>query len=154
MVEESPLILEYLFCCQFATEDHIIDLLEDLATKATKCPITQNLESYGTNYHKLYVDILEYYKMKTVKKSTKINVIKNWSSIRKKTLKDLVLKNFIIEVKSNYKFDEITTKNLKRELTIALNFKNVNDKNIIMENNKISKILGLNIGINTYNWDL
>lgn len=79
-------------------------------------------------------------------------VIKNWSSIRKKVVKDLVLKNFIIEVKNKYHFTEETTNNLKRDLTIGLNFKNINDKNIIITDNKITSITGLQLSHNKYEW--
>ncbi|CCV01904.1 hypothetical protein IIV22A_060R [Invertebrate iridescent virus 22] len=151
---EPMYYLDYLFCCQFTTNNIIIDLLEDLATKKRKCIISSRLKSYNGDYHKLYIDVLKYFKIKDkTNKEIEENKIKNWSSIRKKTMKDLILKNYIIEIKYKYLFDETTLQNLKRELMIGLNFKNVNDKNIIIKNNKISSILGLNLGINTYSWD-
>jgi len=151
---ETAYFLEYLFCCQFTTNDKIIDLLEDLATKKRKCPINNKIKTYGDDYHKLYLDVLKSFKIKDTTNSNQENkVIKNWSSIRKKTLKDLILKNFIIEVKNEYKFDEVTTNNLKRDLMIGLNFKNVNDKNIVIRDNKIINIIGLNLNINSYDWD-
>lgn len=147
--------LDYLFCCQFTTNNNIIDLLEDLATKKRKCIINGRLKSYNGDYYKLYTDVLKYFKIKdkTTKELEENKIIKNWSSIRKKTMKDLILKNYIIEIKYKYLFDETTLQNLKRELMIGLNFKNVNDKNIVIKNNKISSIIGLNLGINTYSWD-
>lgn len=146
--------LEYLFCCQYTTNNKIIDLLEDLATKKRKCAINNKIKSYGDDYHKLYVDVLKLFKIKDTSDTTQDDkIIKNWSSIRKKTLKDLILKNFIIEVKYKYKFDETTTNNLKRDLMIGLNFKNVNDKNIVLKNNKIETVIGLNLSINEYSWD-
>lgn len=150
---ETTYILEYLFCCQFTTNDKIIDLLEDLATKKQKCPLTNKLKTYENNYHKLYTDVLKCFKIQDITNIQEDKNIKNWSSIRKKTLKDLILKNYIIEVKYKYKFDETTTNNLKRDLMIGLNFKNVNDKNIIIKDNKISTILGLNLSLNSYSWD-
>lgn len=152
-MEEPVYYLEYLFCCQFTTNNYIIDLLEDLATKKKKCSITGKLSSYQDNYYQLYTDILKYYKIKDKINPTENTSIKNWSSIRKKTTKDLILKNFIIDIKYKYLFDETTLQNLKREIMIALNFKNVNDKNIIIKDNKITTIVGLNLGINSYTWD-
>lgn len=145
--------LEYLFCCQFTTNEKIIDLLEDLATKKRKCMLTNKLSNYKNNYEELYADVLKSFKIKDVGNKDKIPTIKNWSSIRKKTIKDLILKNYIIEVKYKYNFDEITTNNLKRDLMIGLNYKNVNDKNIIIQDNKIHSIVGLNLSKNNYTWD-
>jgi len=145
--------LEYLFCCQFTTNDNIIDLLEDLATKKQKCALSNKLQNYGDNYHKLYLDVLKYFKLKDITNNDEKIDIKNWSSIRKKSTKDLILKNFIIEVKYSHNFDDTTTSNLKRDLMIGLNFKNINDKNIVIKNNKIISILGLNLNNNSYTWD-
>jgi hypothetical protein len=146
--------LEYLFCCQFTTNDEILDLMEDLATKKQKCLLSNKLQSYGDDYHKLYIDVLTLYKIKdTINSDQSKKSIKNWSSIRKKSVKDLILKNYIIEVKYKYSFDDTTIRNLKRDLMIGLNFKNINDKNIVLKNNKIITILGLNLSINSYKWD-
>jgi len=148
-----PYLLEYLFCCQFTSNNAIIDLFEDLATQRLKCSITAKIKSYEDDYYRLYVDVLKHFKIKDVATSQDKHFITNWSSIRKKALKDLILKNFIIKVKSDYNFDENTTNNLKRDLAIGLNFKTVNDKNIIIKDNEIDSIKGLNIGLNTYCWD-
>lgn len=150
---ETTYFLEYLFCCQFTTNDKIIDLLEDLATKKRKCPLNNKIDTYGDNYHKLYVDVLKTFKIKDTVNTNETKVIKNWSSIRKKALKDLILKNFIIEVKNQYNFNETSMNNLKRDLTIGLNFKNINDKNIILKDGKILNIIGLNLSMNKYSWE-
>jgi hypothetical protein len=150
---ETTYILEYLFCCQFTTNDKIIDLLEDLATKKRKCSLNNKINTYGDNYHKLYLDVLKIFKIKDTININENKVIKNWSSIRKKAVKDLILKNFIIEVKNNYNFNETNMNNLKRDLKIGLNFKNINDKNIVLKNGKIVNIIGLNLSTNQYNWD-
>ena len=145
--------LEYLFCCQFTTDNAIIDLLEDLAVQRQKCPtITNKIKYYGENYHKLYVDVLNYFKIKEDLKNSKIINIKNWSSIRKKSLKDLILKNFIIEVKHKYNFDDATMNKLNKDLMVGLNFKIINDKNIVIKDNKIVEISGLTLNTNNYRW--
>jgi hypothetical protein len=149
---ETTYFLEYLFCCQFITNDKIIDLLEDLATKKRKCPLNNKIDTYGDDYHKLFLDVLKTFKIKDVANTGETKVIKNWSSIRKKALKDLILKNFIIEVKNQYNFNETNMNNLKRDLTIGLNFKNINDKNIVLKDGKILNIIGLNLSTNKYNW--
>lgn len=152
-MSETPYLLEYLFCCQFATSNNIIDIFEDLATQRLKCPITTKIKSYEDDYYRLYVDVLKHFKIRDTATPQDKYCITNWSSIRKKAIKDLILKNFIIKVKRTYNFDESTTNNLKRDLMIGLNFKTVNDKNIIIKDNEIDSIKGLNLGLNTYSWD-
>lgn len=145
------MILEYLFCCKYTTDDKILDLLEDLATKRQK--FINNFDSYNGDYYKLYQDILKYFKVKDSTNSQQKLYIQNWSSIRKKVIKDLILKNFIIEVKYKYNFEDNTANNLQRDLMIGLNYKNINDKNIIIKNNKIIRIEGLYLSINSYKFD-
>jgi len=145
------LYYQYLFCCQYTTNSKILDLLEDLATKKQKCPTTN--KNYGTNYHKLFNDVLKHFKLKNTSENEEKKNIKSWSSIRKKYIKDLILQNYIIEVKHKYNFSKHTTSNFQRDLKIGLNFKNINDKNIVIENNKISQILGLNLTNDNYTWD-
>jgi hypothetical protein len=153
---EPTYLLQYLFCCRYTVNDDIIDLLEDLATKKVKCHLNNKLESYGSDYHALYVDVLKHFKMVedagTGDRSGR-DKIKSWSSVRKKCVKDIILKNYIIEVKNNHDFDVATTTKFKRELLIGLNFKNINDKNIVIDNNKIDRIVGLHLSTNSYYWD-
>lgn len=153
MVDNTTYLLEYLFCCQFTTNDKVLDLLEDLAMKRLKCPLNNKIKNYGDDYHKLYLDVLKCFKLKDTTNNPESQNIKTWSSIRKKVLKDLIIKNFIIEVKYKYNFDETTTKNLKRDLMVGINFKNINDKNIVIKDNKIIEIVGLNLSTNSYSWD-
>jgi hypothetical protein len=155
MVDDSDIyILEYLFCCQFTQDHKIINLLEDLALKRQKCTLNNKIKSYGDDYYKLYQDVLKHFKIKNTKNSEiALTNIKNWSSIRKKAIKDLLLKNFIIEVKFKYEFDDSTINNLKRDIMVGLNFKNINDKNIVIEENKIVMIKGLHLSKNSYNWE-
>lgn len=152
-MSETLILLEYLFCCQFTTNDKIIDLLEDLAIKRRKCPLNNKLKTYGDNYYKLYLDVLKYFEIKNTTTTQDANIIRNWSSIRKKTIKDLIIKNYIIEVKNKYNFDDVVINNLKRDILVGLNYKNINDKNIVITNNKIVSIRGLNLYPNKYIWD-
>jgi hypothetical protein len=148
------MILEYLFCCEYTTNDKIIDLLEDLATYKQTCPLTNKITSYHNNYYKLYKDILKHFKIKDDDDFCTRETVEYWSSIKKKVTKDLFLKNFIIDVKNTYSFDEDTINNLKRDLKIGLAYKNINNKNIIIENNKICKIEGLILTTNSYKWSI
>ena len=155
MPSSESLILPYLFCCQFASSEEIKDLLEDLATGKQVCKLTPKLDTYGDNYNRLYDDVLKHFAVCLNKPSIESGVtIKNWSSIRKKSVKDLLLKNYIIHVQQKYMFDNNTINNFKRELMIHLNIKKIGDKHIIIENNKIVVIKGIKLSTNTYSWNI
>jgi hypothetical protein len=155
MEEVVPYFLEYLFCCQFTTNEQILDLLEDLAMKRQQCHrINSNLTKYGTDYRTLYSDVLKYFNISHASsKQQPTAVFKNWSSIRKKHNKNLILKKFIIDVKNTYNFDTDTIFRFNRDLMIGLSFKTINDKNIVMRDSKIIRIQGLHLTINDYRWD-
>jgi hypothetical protein len=155
---EGHFIIEYIFCCQFTTNNKILDLLEDLATRKQKCTLTLSLTKYrahpeGVGYHKLYCDILKLYKIKDTVDQENGPIVNKWSSIRKKAMKDLVLKKYIIEVKNAYEFSEETATRFKRDLATGLNFKNINDKNIHIQNSKITHIDGLILYKHGYEWN-
>lgn len=166
---EEHFIVEYIFCCQFTTNNKILDLLEDLATREQKCVLTASLAKYRTaaanpkepalnsqtslGYYKLYCDILKLYKIKDTLDPENGSTVNKWSSIRKKALKDLVLKKYIIEVKNKYAFSEETATRFKRDLATGLNFKNINDKNIHIQNSNITHIDGLTLYKHGYEWN-
>lgn len=153
MDETHSILLSYLFCCKFTQNDQILDLLEDLATKKQKCPpINSNLEKYGSNYHLLYSDVLRYFKMSARDKPNRV-AYKNWSSIRKKRIKEVVLKKYIFKVKNTFCFDDQTLERLSQQIMTGIHFKTVNDKNIVMFNCEIAEIKGLNLSINHFTWD-
>ena len=147
-------ILDYLFCCQYTTNEKIIDLLEDLATKKRRCLLTNKLKNYDENHHKLYIDVLKYFKVKdTISHNKEDTHINSWSLIKRKVDKDLLLKNYVVTVKHKYNFDDDMAKKLKRDLMIGLSLKTINEKNIVVRNGKISSIVGLHVTQNTYTWD-
>jgi hypothetical protein len=147
----EPLLLPYLFCCQFANSEEIKDLLEDLATGKQGCKLTPKLSTYGDDYKRLYIDVLKHFDISGEDQHTKSGVtIKSWSSIRKKSVKDLLLKNYIIRIQQQYFFDNNTVNNFKRELMIHLNIKKIGDKHIIIENNNIVVIKGIILSKNSY----
>jgi hypothetical protein len=154
MSSSESLILPYLFCCQFASSEEIKDLLEDLATGKQVCKLTPKLDTYGDDYNRLYADVLKHFTVCLNPLQGCGVTIKNWSSIRKKSVKDLLIKNYIIYVQQKYLFDNNTINNFKRELMIHLNIKKIGDKHIVIENNKIVAVKGIKLSINTYSWDI
>jgi hypothetical protein len=147
------MILEYLFCCQYTTNHKIIDLLEDLAVEKIKSPIKPNKIHDYDDYYKLYLDTLKAFKVKETRTADQHILYSKWSSIRKKAIKDLILKNYIINVKNVYKFDNSTLNAFKRDLLIGLNCKTINDKNIVIRDSEILSIAGLHLATNSYTWD-
>jgi hypothetical protein len=146
-------ILDYLFCCQYTTTEKIIELLEDLATKKRRCLLTNKLKNYDENYHQLYLDVLKYFKVKDVLPSIKKTKVNTWTMIKKKVDKEILLKNFVVMMKHRHNFDDDMAKKLKRDFMIGLSLKNINEKNIVVENGIVTKILGLHCTSKKYTWD-
>lgn len=151
---QKDLHLEYLFCCQYTENDKILDLLEDLATKKKKCSLNPRLsDKYCDNYKLLFHDVLKLFKIKDSPKQPHFLIpIKTWSSIRKKTIKDLIRLNFVLAVKEQHNFDDKTLKRLNRDIVIGIGLKNINDNNIVIEANKIVRIEGLILETNSFRW--
>lgn len=154
-MDDHSIILPYLFCCKFTTNEKILDLLEDLATKKQKCPsINNNIHKYGTDYELLYNDVLKYFKTSTrIKKRCTIEERKTWSCIRKKQDREITLKKYVVKVKNQFNFDDLTTTRLYREIMTGIHFKTVNDRNISMSNSEIAEIKGLRLSLNRFDWD-
>jgi hypothetical protein len=68
---------------------------------------------------------------------------KNWSKIRKKNIKELLIENYVIEMKNKY---SLTLKQVKRLLSIifiGMVFKIISTKDIIYEDGVIKRIDGI-----------
>ena len=63
-----------------------------------------------------------------------------WSSIKKKSTKDSLIENFIIEKKKIYDLSEKQVKTLQKQINLGLIFKTISHKDIILKNGRIEKI--------------
>ena len=68
---------------------------------------------------------------------------KNWSSIRKKNIKDLLIEKYVIDMKNKYSLSIKQAKYLLSIIFIAMVFKVITVKDIHYENGKISHIEGI-----------
>ena len=62
------------------------------------------------------------------------------SSIKKKSTKDSLIENFIIEKKKIYDLSEKQVKTLQKQINLGLIFKTISHKDIILKNGRIEKI--------------
>ena len=70
---------------------------------------------------------------------------KNWSNIRKKNIKDLLIENYVIDMKNKYFLSIKQSQYLLSIIFIAMVFKVINVKDIHYENGKIEHIDGIEI---------
>lgn len=70
---------------------------------------------------------------------------KNWTSIRKKNIKDLLIENYVIDMKNKYSLTVKQSKYLLSVIFIAMIFKVITVKDIKYENGKIENIEGIDI---------
>lgn len=70
---------------------------------------------------------------------------KNWTSIRKKNIKDLLIENYVIDMKNKYSLTVKQSKYLLSVIFIAMIFKVITVKDIKYENGKIDNIEGIDI---------
>jgi len=70
---------------------------------------------------------------------------KNWTSIRKKNIKDLLIENYVIDMKNKYSLSVKQSKYLLSVIFIAMIFKVITVKDIKYENGKIENIEGIEI---------
>lgn len=74
---------------------------------------------------------------------------KNWSSIRKKNIKDLLIENYVIDMKNKYFLTTKQTHYLHSIIFIAMTFKIINPKDIDYSNGKINHIEGISFSKKT-----
>ena len=74
----------------------------------------------------------------------KINNTTNWSLIKKKTVKNIIIENYVISMKNTYQLTNRQTKKLLSIIIIGLIFKTITNQDINYKNNKILDIEGIN----------
>lgn len=66
-----------------------------------------------------------------------------WTSIRKKSIKDALIRNFVLELKELYSLDSTQTSQLKELLQIGFLFNWILPESVVYDDKKISEIKGL-----------
>ena len=165
-----PIFLE---CCQYATDTFWINIFEDLAygktpygTYISKDFVCCNYKNKEFSYkiekkdpEQLYNDVYNLLAKKLGllsvrdKLNKKIdfnnieedlkNTRKSWNNIRKKNIKDLLIENYVINMKNKYKLSVSHSRKLISTIFIGLIFKVFSVKDINYNNGVIESIDGI-----------
>lgn len=73
----------------------------------------------------------------------------NWSSIRKKNSKDLLIEKFVLDTQIEYKLTLNQTRYLLKIINYFIFIKSIDQKDILYEDNKIQEISGISFSENT-----
>jgi hypothetical protein len=167
-----PIFLE---CCQYTNDIYWENIFQDLAygktpygTYISKDSICCNYKNKEFNYkieqknpEQLYNDVyfLFHKKFGLLSQRDKINKKidfyniedemkngrKSWANIRKKNIKDLLIENYVIDMKNKYLLSTQQTKYLLSIIFIAMTFKVICSKDILYEEGKIKNINGIQL---------
>jgi len=160
-------------CCEFAPNNFWKNIFDDLAYGKTPYGTYINKDFLCCSYkgkefiykierkdpRVIYNDIYKLlkHKMGVLSNNEKINKRNNfyeteskikenrleWSNIRKKNIKDLLLEIYIINMKNKYNLSVKQARNLNSIVFIGLTFKIITPKDIIYEDFKIKEIKGI-----------
>ena len=78
-----------------------------------------------------------------------------WTSIKKKTIKDIIITNFVIDMSKQYNISVKKTKVLMDMITLFMSLKIISNTDIEYSNGKILSIIGLSYSptLNTFKYD-
>lgn len=76
-----------------------------------------------------------------------------WTDIRKKNIKDLLIENYVIDMKNKYLLSNKQSKNLLSSIFIGMIFKVINIKDICYNDGKINSINGISFEKNKIIYD-
>ena len=77
----------------------------------------------------------------------------NWTNIRKKNIKDLLIENFVINMQKEYSLSVKQSRKLMSDIFIAMIFKIITVKDINYKDGVITSINGICFNQNEYNFD-
>jgi hypothetical protein len=161
----------FLECIQYTTDSFWETIFEDLSygqaphgTYINKNYLCCNYRIEKKNPEILYNDIYNLFSKKlgllskNDKNKKKIdfqNIVeelksnrKTWSKIRKKNIKDLIIENYVINMKKKYSLSIKTSRNLLSKIYIGLIFKIISVKDINYYDGKINDINGITFAEN------
>ena len=88
-------------------------------------------------------------KFEETRQNTTILANSTWAGIKKKNIKNLMIENFVIDMKKKYNLTLSQTKELLSTITIGLIFKTILNEHINYNDGKINSIEGIIIKKNT-----
>ena len=135
-------------CCSFKGKEFVYKI-EDKAPAVMYAEVHELLHCKAninsTNDHYKLIKCFE-----EIEKELKEIKNSNWASIKKKSIKDNIIENFIIEMKNKHNLSLSMCKELNSVIQLGLIFKSISPKDITYENGKITNITGIELKQNRF----
>lgn len=107
--------------------------------------LKEKLNIMSKNDRKILID--EFEEVEECLKSFK-NI--DWVDIKKKSLKDILIQNFLIRVKKDYELSIGQMKRLYNTINLGLMLKSIKNSDIVYENGEIEEIIGISFSKGKY----
>jgi hypothetical protein len=162
----------FIECCKYTNDKYWKSIFEDLAYAVTPYGVYINKDFLTCNYkekefsykiqkknsEELYNEIYSIFKNKLglvsrdeiIKKQNVIDNMKedvtlytDWSNIKKKNIKEIMIENFAISMKGKYNLSLSQTRYLVSIIFLAFIFKVISSNDIIISNGQIDSINGI-----------
>ena len=98
----------------------------------------EKLNIMSKNDRKILIDEFE-----EVEKNLKAIKNTDWADIKKKSLKDILFQNFLINAKRTYELSDYQLKKIYNSINLGLMLKSIKNSDIIYENGEIKEIKGI-----------
>jgi hypothetical protein len=98
----------------------------------------EKLNIMSRNDRKILIDEIE-----EVEKNLKCIKNTDWIDIKKKSLKDILLQNFLIKTKKVYELTDYQLKKIYNSINLGLMLKSIKNTDIIYDNGEIKEIKGI-----------
>ena len=98
----------------------------------------EKLNIMSRNDRKILIDEIE-----EVEKNLKCIKNTDWIDIKKKSLKDILLQNFLIKTKKIYELTDYQLKKIYNSINLGLMLKSIKNTDIIYDNGEIKEIKGI-----------
>lgn len=98
----------------------------------------EKLNIMSRNDRKILIDEFE-----EVEKNLKAIKNTEWSEIKKKSLKDILFQNFLINAKKTYELSDYQLKKIYNSINLGLMLKSIKNTDIVYENGEIKEIKGI-----------
>jgi hypothetical protein len=163
-----PFLIE---CCSFTNDRYWKNIFEDLAYGITPYGTYINKDFLTCNYkdkeftyriHKkdpkdIYEELISLFRKKLnmmsrdeiLKKKNDITnnqkeiIISEWSNIKKKNLKEILIEKYAIEMSKKYNLNNQQTRYLVSVIFLSFIFKSLTSDDIILKDGKIENIIGI-----------
>lgn len=109
----------------------------------------EKLNIMSRNDRKILIDEFE-----EVEKNLKAIKNTDWSDIKKKSLKDILFQNFLINAKKTYELSDYQLKKIYNSINLGLMLKSIKNSDILYENGEIKEIKGIVFYKGKYNIDI